>query len=39
MNVGIIIRHCGGEDLRRRFESAASQGFRHCQLVSWESED
>lgn len=38
MNVGIIIRHCGGEELRRSFESAAGQGFRHCQLVSWESE-
>jgi len=36
MNVGIIIRHCGGEALRKGFEDAAAQGFRHCQLVSWE---
>ena len=36
MNVGIIIRHCGGEALRKGFEDAAAQGFHHCQLVSWE---
>ena len=36
MNVGIIIRHCGGEALRKGFEDAAARGFRHCQLVSWE---
>lgn len=38
MNVGIIIRHCGGEELRRRFADAAAQGFRHCQLDSWNPE-
>lgn len=36
MNVGIIIRHCEGEELRDSFARAAEQGFRHCQLVSWE---
>ncbi len=36
MNVGIIIRHCGGEALRKSFQDAANQGFRHCQLVSWD---
>lgn len=36
MNVGIIIRHCEGEELRASFARAAEQGFRHCQLVSWE---
>ena len=36
MNVGIIIRHCGGEALRESFATAAAQGFRHCQLVSWD---
>ena len=36
MNVGIIIRHCGGEELRQSFKDAAAQGFRHCQLVSWD---
>ena len=36
MNVGIIISHCGGEALRRSFADAAAQGFRHCQLVSWD---
>ena len=35
MNVGIIIGHCGGEDLRKNFADAAARGFRHCQLVSW----
>lgn len=38
MNVGIIIRHCGGEMLRKGFADAAKQRFRHCQLVSWEPE-
>ena len=36
MNIGIIIRHCGGEDMRRGFADAAKRGFRHCQLVSWD---
>ena len=36
MNVGIIIRHCGGEELRKSFSDAAAQGFHHCQLVSWD---
>jgi sugar phosphate isomerase/epimerase len=36
MKVGIIIRHCGGEELRQSFADAAAQGFRHCQLVSWD---
>ncbi|MBQ8972991.1 MAG: sugar phosphate isomerase/epimerase [Clostridia bacterium] len=35
MNVGIVIRHTGGESLRQSFENAAKQGFRHCQLISW----
>jgi len=35
MNVGIIISHCGGEELRKSFRDAAERGFRHCQLVSW----
>ena len=38
MNVGIIIRHCEGEEMRKCFEDAARQGFQHCQLVSWEPE-
>ena len=36
MNVGIIIRHCGGEEMRGHFAAAARQGFHHCQLVSWD---
>ncbi len=36
MNVGIIIRHCGGEELRAGFRDAHDRGFRHCQLVSWD---
>ncbi len=36
MNVGIIIRHAGGEELQNSFRDAAAQGFRHCQLVSWD---
>ncbi len=36
MNVGIIIRHCGGEEMRKGFADAAARGFRHCQLVSWD---
>ena len=36
MNVGIIIRHSAGEELRQSFADAAAQGFRHCQLVSWD---
>ena len=35
MNVGIIIRHAG-DGLRERFARAAEQGFRHCQLTSWD---
>lgn len=38
MNVGIIIRHCEGEEMRKSFADAAQQGFLHCQLVSWEPE-
>ena len=36
MNVGIILRHCGGEALRSSFADAAAKGFHHCQLVSWD---
>ena len=36
MNVGIIIRHCGGTEMRKGFADAAARGFRHCQLVSWD---
>ena len=36
MNVGIIIRHCGGEELRKSFADASARGFHHCQLVSWD---
>ncbi|MBR4539346.1 MAG: sugar phosphate isomerase/epimerase [Clostridia bacterium] len=36
MNTGIIIRHCCGEAMRKGFADAANQGFRHCQLVSWD---
>ena len=36
MNVGIIIRHAGGEEMRKGFQDAAARGFRHCQLVSWD---
>ncbi len=35
MNVGIIIRHSGGEEMRKGFADAAARGFCHCQLVSW----
>ncbi len=35
MNVGIIIPHSEGEEMRTNFRNAAQQGFRHCQLVSW----
>lgn len=38
MNVGIIIRHCLGDEMRKSFADAAEQGFRHCQLVSWNPE-
>ena len=34
MNVGIVIRH-SAEGMEKRFADAAQQGFRHCQLVSW----
>ncbi len=36
MNVGIIINHCEGNEMRKGFADAAKQGFCHCQLVSWE---
>lgn len=36
MNVGIIIPHRGGEELRNNFANAAAQGFHHAQLVSWD---
>ena len=36
MNVGIIIPHRGGEELRTNFANAAEQGFHHAQLVSWD---
>ena len=36
MNVGIIIRHSGGEEMRKGFADAAVRGFGHCQLVSWD---
>ena len=36
MNVGIIIPHRGGEELRTNFANAAAQGFHHAQLVSWD---
>ena len=36
MNVGIIIRHSGGEEMRKGFADAAARGFGHCQLVSWD---
>ena len=36
MNVGIIIPHRGGEELRTNFANAAAQGFQHAQLVSWD---
>ena len=38
MNVGIIIRHCLGDEMRKSFSDAVKQGFRHCQLVSWQPE-
>lgn len=37
MNVGIVIRHTA-EGMEAKFEKAAQQGFRHCQLISWEPE-
>ena len=36
MNVGIIIRHSQGEEMRESFKNAAEQGFLHGQLVSWD---
>lgn len=36
MNVGIIIRHSEGEEMREIFTDLVKQGFRHGQLVSWE---
>ena len=35
MNVGIVINHAG-EGMEQKFANAAAQGFRHCQLISWE---
>lgn len=35
MNVGIVIIHTA-EDMREKFKRAAKQGFRHCQLISWQ---
>ncbi len=37
MNVGVIIGHSAG-DLEDKFSNASAQGFRHCQLVSWNPE-
>ena len=34
MNVGIVIIHTK-DGMAEKFASAAAQGFRHCQLVSW----
>lgn len=34
MNVGIVIGHTP-QGMREKFQKAAEQGFRHCQLVSW----
>ncbi len=34
MNVGIVIGH-SPEGMEEKFETAVSQGFHHCQLVSW----
>ena len=34
MNVGIIISHTAG-NMREKFALAGVQGFRHCQLTSW----
>ena len=35
MNVGIVIIQAH-EGMREKFETAAKQGFKHCQLVSWD---
>ena len=35
MNVGIVIIHAK-EGMAEKFASAASQGFKHCQLISWD---
>lgn len=35
MNVGIIVRH-KAEGMRENFINIVAQGFRHCQLVSWD---
>ncbi len=35
MNVGIIISHSHG-NLEEKFAEVSRQGFRHCQLVSWD---
>lgn len=37
MNVGIVIRH-SAEEMEKKFSDAVQQGFRHCQLVSWDPE-
>ena len=34
MNVGIVVIHTA-EGMKEKFADAAAQGFRHCQLVSW----
>ena len=35
MNVGIVIIQAH-EGMREKFATAAAQGFKHCQLVSWD---
>ena len=35
MNVGIVIIQ-SHEGMREKFATAAAQGFKHCQLVSWD---
>jgi len=34
MNIGVCIDHAA-QKMREKFETAASMGFHHCQLVSW----
>lgn len=34
MNVGIVIIHTP-ENMEEKFAAAAKQGFKHCQLISW----
>ena len=34
MNVGIVVIH-SAEGMKEKFADAAAQGFKHCQLISW----